>query len=335
MELTELSERLGAFIADEFESGAAPANVRVSDGHAGLTFLFDVTERDGSSRAYVIKMPPKGVAYRGNTDVYRQAPLMRALGSGGLPVPEVPFAFEDNPWFETPFIVMNRLPGTVFFVWDPRPEFSRDLTTCTQIWEQCIDLLPRIHQFDWQRELKNWDTPEPPADNVRRWQRIYRQAPEPEWAAAAARVEARLLETLPEDDQVGLFHGDYQPGNILYKDDVLTGVIDWELAGIGSQLLDVGWLMMVCDPANWVDSWRPVHSPPPEHVRSRYEEVMGRSYARLPWYQAFAGFRLASIGCLNVKLHRKGQRRDPIWEHMGLTVHAMFERAEAILLTEG
>jgi aminoglycoside phosphotransferase (APT) family kinase protein len=303
----------------------------VSDGHAGLTFLFDVVNVNGSTHACVIKMPPKGVAYRGNTDVYRQAPLMRALLHGGLPVPGVPFAYEDNVWFETPFIVMERLPGTVFFIWDPRPPLPRDRAGSAAIWRQCIEQLPRIHQFDWHRELSHWDTPEPLKDNVKRWRRIYQQAPEPRWIAAAERVEVRLLETLPDGDPIGLFHGDYQPGNVLYNDGRLSGIIDWELAGIGSQLQDLGWLMMICDDANWGDSWRPVFPPSPAQLRQYYEAAMGRTFPTLPWYQAFAGFRLGSIGCLNVKLHRTGQRHDVIWEHMALTIQKTFEHAEEIL----
>jgi len=99
-------------------------------------------------------------------------------------------------------------------------------------------------------------------------------------------------------------------------------------------LLDVGWLMLVCDRANLVDGWRPVHPPSPAQTQQMYEAAMGRRFDTLPWYQAFAGYRLASIGCLNVKLHRKGQRHDPIWEKMGLTVLPMFTRAEEILSTE-
>ena len=67
-------------------------------------------------------------------------------------------------------------------------------------------------------------------------------------------------------------------------------------------------------------------------LRAIYEAGMGRSFADIPWYQAFAGYRLGSIGCLNVKLHRKGQRHDPIWEMMALTLSNMFERAKQLLI---
>jgi len=334
MQLDDLTQRLNAFVADELESGSAVVDVKVSDGHAGLTFLFDVQTKPGITAAYVIKVPPKGVKYKGNTDVYRQAPLLRALGRSGLPVPEVPWAFEENPWFETPFIVMQRLPGSVFFVWNPLPSFSRERAESESLWHQCIEQLPAIHAFDWRTELAGWDAPETLGNNVSRWRRIYAQALDTEWAAAAQRVEELLLKTLPDGEPLGLFHGDYQPGNVLYEDNQLRAIIDWELSGIGAQLLDVGLLMLVCDRANWVDGWRQVHPPSPAQTQQMYEAAMGRRFDTLPWYQAFAGYRLASIGCLNVKLHRKGQRHDPIWEKMGLTVLPMFTRAEEILSTE-
>jgi hypothetical protein len=88
---------------------------------------------------------------------------------------------------------------------------------------------------------------------------------------------------------------------------------------------------MICNDANWGDSWRPVFPPSPAQLRQYYEAAMGRTFPTLPWYQAFAGFRLGSIGCLNVKLHRTGQRHDVIWEHMAQTIQKTFERAEEIL----
>ena len=118
---------------------------------------------------------------------------------------------------------------------------------------------------------------------------------------------------------------------MLFHEGRLTGIIDWEISGIGAQLLDIGWLMMTADPANWHAEWKPVFPPSPATLRAIYEDGMGRRFDDIPWYQALAGYRLASIACLNVKLHRKGQRHDPIWEKMGLCVLPMYHRAQAIL----
>jgi aminoglycoside phosphotransferase (APT) family kinase protein len=41
-----------------------------------------------------------------------------------------------------------------------------------------------------------------------------------------------------------LVHGDAGPGNFLFEDGRVTGMIDWELAHAGDPLEDLGWLMM-------------------------------------------------------------------------------------------
>ena len=70
----ELRAGLAAFIQAEIGAELELADVQDSDGHAGLTFLFETRRRGESSNAgrYVLKLPPKGVARRGNTDVYYQ-----------------------------------------------------------------------------------------------------------------------------------------------------------------------------------------------------------------------------------------------------------------------
>lgn len=330
-----LRNNLATFVEDHCGRDVELEAVHASDGHAGLTFLFETRRRRSGERvgSYVLKIPPAGVARRGNTDVYRQAPLLRALHSEGLPVPDVPWASENEHWFGVPFIVMERLPGRVFFVWDPHPSFVRTAEASAPLWRQCVETLPRLHQFDWRTRLAGWQEPEPLAEQVQRWQKVYLHSPEPRWIEQAREVEALLLETLPDGAPVGLYHGDYQPGNILYDQGQLRGVIDWEISGLGAQLLDIGWLMMAADQHNWVDDWRSIHPLSPDEIRDRYEQGMGKRYAQIPWYQAFAGYRLGSIGCLNVKLHRKGQRHDPIWEKMSLVLSHMFDRARELLLS--
>ncbi|MBI4693976.1 MAG: phosphotransferase family protein [Gammaproteobacteria bacterium] len=330
---SELKANLQTFIDDHLGHGVELHSVHDSDGHAGLTFLFDVQKKGTHEIVgeYVLKVPPPGVARRGNTDVYRQAPLLRALHAAGLPVPDVPFASENEHWFGVPFIVMERLPGRVFFIWDPHKSFGRSREAAEPLWRQCAELLPRLHQFDWRTQLAGWDTPEPLADQVKRWSKIYRHSPEPAWITLAEDVERLLLAKIPTDAPEGLYHGDFQPGNCLYHEGRLTGVIDWEISGLGAQLLDVGWLMMCADPENWVEQWHAIHPLPLAEIRDIYERGMGRTFASIPWFQAFAGYRLGSIGCLNVKLHRKGQRIDEVWEHMSHVIGPMFERSRAIL----
>ena len=74
-----LSRRLTSFLREErrqdvFVRDLAP----MEDGHAGLTFGFRLEAGNLEIGRYVLRMAPAGVTRRGNTDVYRQAPLLRA-----------------------------------------------------------------------------------------------------------------------------------------------------------------------------------------------------------------------------------------------------------------
>lgn len=330
MQLAEITQCLQAFVGEHFDSSCRLGAVSESDGHAGLTFLFDVEDKN-EQHQFVIKIPPAGVKLKGNTDVMRQAPLLNSLHAEGLPVPRVPFSFAESPWFDRPFIVMERLPGSVFFVWEPDNAFARSGDLATGIWRQCVEQLSHFHRFDWKRHLAGWETPEPLVNNLKRWRKVYQHALEPQWIRQAEQVEQALYDHMPKAYDIGLFHGDFQPGNMLYVEHRFSAVIDWELAGISAQLLDLGWLLMVSDPRNWISSYSPVSPLPELEVLRIYNDGMEKDAADVPWFQAFAGYRLASIACLNHKLHVTGKRPEPAWEQLGKCIEPMYQTAARIL----
>jgi aminoglycoside phosphotransferase (APT) family kinase protein len=69
----------------------------------------------------------------------------------------------------------------------------------------------------------------------------------------------------------------------------------------------------------------------PAQVAARYAQAMGEAGDDLPWYQAYAGYRLGAISCLNVHLHRSGRRPDDVWERFAFAIEPMLSRAAAIL----
>ena len=334
--LDQVSKCLASYVRATCGERFSVEHLKVMEaGHAGLTFGFDLVT-DGSSppRGLVLKLAPQGVRRAGNTDVYRQAPLLRALSVAGMPVPDVPFAEEDDAWFGAPFIVMERLVGEPFFVWQPAPSFDLSRGAVAPLWEQTIDAMVELHRFDWQRHLPHWEAPRTLAEELNRWQPVLHKAPHAEWVKAGRRVEDRLVATLPPDSPVSLVHGDCQPGNALFDEGRMTGLIDWELASIGARWLDVGWMMMLADQCSWNADWRP-HCPlKPEDIAGRYLAAMAEEGKSLRWFQAFAGYRLGAIACLNVHLHRSGRRRDETWEHFGSAIPQLFSRALALLAEE-
>jgi len=331
-----LQNRLEVFAAVHFGAGATVRALRgFSGSHGGLTFGFEVWDAAEETRLddLVIRLAPVGVRRSGNTDVARQVPLLRTLKEHGFPVPAIRFAGADDPWFPTAYVVFERLPGRAFIVWDPDPSFDRAAAAVAPLWRQAVRALARVHRFDWKAHLKDWEAPTPIAGEVERWDRILAKAAEPAWRRQGEIVRELLVRAGPPPSPQGLLYGDCQPGNILYDaTGQLVGLLDWELSGIGAQLYDLGWLLMIGDRESWHPDWCPVNPLTPEALAAEYEAHAARPSVGLPWYRALAGYRMAVVTGLFTRLHREGRRPDPAWEKFALAVPALFERARSLLL---
>lgn len=331
-DLASIAEQLAGFAREHYGADAVVQDVRPMPGHAGLSFGFEVHQLGQLRDALVLRIPPKNVRRSGNTDVLRQAPLLRALRDDGLPVPRVAWAGEDERWFGVPYLMVDRLPGETCFPWDPQPVWERSGTTIPDLWRLGAQTLTQVHRFDWQQHLQGWMPVQSLKAELDRWQPIYAQSPEPAWAEAADELRKSLQRLLPVQVPVGLVHGDYQIGNLLFDGGSVSGVIDWELSGIGGHLIDVGWYLTFADPESWHPDWGPVNPAPVDELRGIYEQGMGMHYPNLDWYRALAGYRMGSIVCLNVKLHRRGYRTDPLWENYALAAPMLFGKARRLLL---
>ena len=332
-----LRVNLARFVQRNFGASARVENIEpMLGGHAGLTFGFDVFDGDLNNSgeqpgSYIIKLAPKGVRREGNTDVYRTAPLLNALHGEGLPVPAVPFASPYEDEFEVPYVVMEKLEGREFFIWEPHESFDLSYDKVAPYWRGLAEVLPRIHKVDWQSKLPNWEEPRPLELEITRWEKIYAKAPDPEWIRLADEIRIKLLKTIPAESLTGIVHGDYQPGNALYKEGRLKGIIDWELVRIGAVLQDIGWLMFCADSTFWTDNIKPCVPVTPDELADIYQQGMGQSFPDIKWYQALAAYQLGSIACLNVRLHRKKQRIDPMWEEFAQTVPRFFSQAVKLI----
>ena len=152
-------------------------------------------------------------------------------------------------------------------------------------------MLARLHTVDWQSVLPDWEKPRPLRGELDFWTPLLRHAPDPQWLAVGTELSSLLAANIPDAQPIGVVHGDFQPGNILYVDGRAETLIDWELASIGSQGLDVGWLLMMSDG----EAWDPALAAGRARIarRSRRRISRGRRPAlfNIDWYQALAHFR--------------------------------------------
>lgn len=143
-----------------------------------------------------------------------------------VPVPEPVALDADGRWFGSPALVMSRLPGRA----DVRP-------TDLDGWlRQIAQALVAVHETDttgaygpllspgdWgNREVGNHGDWEPSALVDRSVEAIRRHRPSP-------------------DRSPVLMHGDFHPGNIVWSQGTLTGVVDWSGARLGSRWFDLAY----------------------------------------------------------------------------------------------
>ena len=129
-------------------------------------------------------------------------------------------------------------------------------------------------------------------------------------------AEAAVAATRPEDDHLGLVHGDLWYGNTLWDDGRLTAVLDWDCAGVGPAGIDLGSLR--CDAA-WCHGVEAAG-----HILRGWEAQAGRPASDVAYWDAVAA--LASppdMGWFPVSMAAQG-RPD-------LTREVMLERRDAFL----
>jgi aminoglycoside phosphotransferase (APT) family kinase protein len=202
-----------------------------------------------------------------------------------------------------------------------------------RLYHQVVRALTQIHQLDWRKELAGWEAPRSLETEIRFWDNILAKAAEPQWVTQGQEVRDLLLQHQPQDPLIGLFHGDFQGSNFLFDGEKLMAVLDWEISGIGGQLLDLGWLLVFLDPESWDLPCQPIAAvPPAEELIALYEEGMQRKAPDVAWYRALAGYRFGVISGFNIMLHRRGKRHDPEWERIASSVAFLFGRAKELIL---
>ncbi len=316
-----------------YHEGVTVSDLRPMPGHAGLSFGFTLSDPTGILDRLVIRMPPAGVRRSGNTDVLRQVPLLRALQRCQVPVADVRWWDSDEQWFGVPFLMVSLLPGSTFIVRDPDPSFALAGVTAASVIEQSVDALTLVHAVDWTVDLAEWQVPIHLDAEVKFWDPLLAKSADPAWIDIGHRTRDLLLNAVPELPSVGIFHGDFQTNNLLFDGGRLIAILDWEISGIGAQLLDLGWLLMMNDPESWADSDGLVGVADADSLIARYADLSGRNVeaADVDWYRALAGYRFGVIACFNVMLHRSGKRPDPEWDRIAASVPALFGRAAQLL----
>jgi aminoglycoside phosphotransferase (APT) family kinase protein len=246
---------------------------RILGGASRHTWSVDATWRDAAgvsvSRGLIFRLDPPSSLLESNRGTEYAA--YRALhGLPGIPLPEPLLIEDDEDALGMPFFVMERLDGTAWPHELLTPAFAdrresvirqmfRILGTIASVDYQAIGLdlvLSRPVDDSWAAELERWE----------RTLHDHDLGPMP---ITAALIRELRRHPPPPVARIGIVHGDYRIGNVLFTRDGVTGVLDWEMTHLGDPHEDLAWSMArnwrsratpesigsVLDPADAMAEW--------------------------------------------------------------------------------
>ena len=337
MRVEDLARRLAPFCRAKYGGDVRVFGVHTMPGHAGFSYGFSVATAAGTPESWFIRLPPPNVNWRGTADVLRQVAALNALEETAVPHCRVRWSGDDLEWFGCPYFVVPKLDGDVLRLGPEEWASALDDEVHLDMGRQVMTALAGIHKVDAAR-APYLGEPVPFNEDVERWDRFYERAADPECLARVPDCRRRLLDALPSDAPVGIFHGDFQTSNLFFsmptaeRPPELLAVIDWELTGIGATLNDVGWICTFSDRDAWAkgSGERPMFLDP-ETLMALYVEAYGDPLPDLNWFRALAAYKFAIITGFNLSLHRRGKRVDPSWEVTKNSMAPLIDRALELL----
>ncbi|WP_306326075.1 phosphotransferase family protein [Streptomyces venezuelae] len=267
----------------------------IEGGRSNLTYV--VT--DGTAR-WVVRRPPLGHVLATAHDMRREHRVISALHDTAVPVPRTLLLCEDDSVLGAPFYVMEFVEGTPYRSAAELAPLGAERTRAAVL--GLVDTLVDLHAVDPAAVgLGDFGRPEGFLDRqLRRWGKQL-DASRGRELAGIDELHAALGRALPGSPAPTVIHGDYRLDNVLIDGtDRIRAVLDWEMSTLGDPLTDLGLLVMYSTPLDLPDSPISTTATAPGHPTAaelveRYAARSGRDTSALPWYTAFAWFKLAVI----------------------------------------
>jgi aminoglycoside phosphotransferase (APT) family kinase protein len=316
----ELATRLRQWLADRLGSGADPVISDVtspeSNGMSSETLLFTaVWDEDGRPVAHrlVARIEPPATDYPVFTtyDMGMQFKVMRLVHEQtSVPVPET-FWYEPDPAvLGGPFFVMARVDGLVPpdvlpYTFGDNWVFDGSEADRQTIQESAIRAMAGIHTVTLKgNDLSFLEHPTPGANSLERslnhWRAYHEWVVNDRPSPLLAECFEWLVDNLPTDlGDDALSWGDGRIGNMMFQDNEVVAVLDWEMAGVAPPEVDLGWMCYLhlffqdlcvdMGAPGLPGMFRPVD------VAESYAKASGRQPGNLLWPIAFAAIRHGAI----------------------------------------
>ncbi|MDA8981851.1 phosphotransferase family protein [Gammaproteobacteria bacterium] len=285
------------------------------------------------TKSLVLRRKPPGKLLPSAHAVDREFKVISALYETDVPVPKTYGLCEDESVAGTAFFVMDFLDGDIY--WNPMlPSLKKE--DRIKIYSSKNKTLAALHSVDYKKVgLGDYGKPgNYVSRQIARWSRQYK-ASETDNIDAMNNLIEWLPENIPNDDETSIVHGDFRLDNMIYKNNDVIGVLDWELSTLGHPVADFSYHCL---------TWRtePMYSDYPKlkelgipnemEYRDMYSEATGKDLSsNWEFYMAFNIFKVAAICQGILGRVRDGTAASKHAEDRGMKVYPLSEGAWSIV----
>lgn len=210
--------RLAGIVAGLFPGAKITSIARHAGGVSANVHRLDLTLADGRTTSVVLRSHRPAHSSHSAELEFR---LLQALHGSRVPVPEPLLVDVSGEVLADPFLIMEFVDGNTAIPAGQENQFI----------ERMADVLSSIHA------LPTAALPKLPTRNDPLPEILDYLPDGPEWAELGTH-----LRSLTDTAYVGppkLLHGDFWPENLLWRNDAIAAVLDWEDAAHGDPLSDV------------------------------------------------------------------------------------------------
>ncbi len=199
----------------------------LTGGVSARVTALEVGHADGQSERFVVRQYGAVDLAQNPHVAEHEFALLEVLHAAGLPVPAPIYVDANGDILGSPGIVVEFIDGSPGTNGIPAERVSQELAS----------QLARIHAIDPMRHGLTFL----PDQTERSAQRLAGTPTTLDDELDEGRIRATLNAAWPltSRNRLTLLHGDFWPGNTLWLDGRLSGIIDWEDAGIGDPLADL------------------------------------------------------------------------------------------------
>lgn len=198
----------------------------LTGGASAQMTALEIALPDGGTKIVVLRQPGDTTLKLNPHAAADEFRLLQTLNAAGLPTPKPYLVDESRELLSTPFLVIAYIEGESVYA----PTNLADFVS------QAAAALAQIHGLDCT-QLDLTFLPTQTRSIAKKFGDRYAHSD-------TAPIEGRIWEalksvdTIPGSNPSALVHGDFWPGNLLWREGRLIAVIDWEDAVLGDPLSD-------------------------------------------------------------------------------------------------